>query len=58
MKNCRDPYPFHRQPNVALGYRPVTPLPVHRKRRLFAGAVGYIFIVSVASLAVAGFFTP
>ena len=59
MRIDRNPYPVHnrqpQRPAVSIGYRPAAPLPVHRKRRLFAGAVGYLFAVSVTALALVGF---
>jgi len=61
MRPDRSPYPFHhrqpQRPAVSIGYRPVT-LPAHRKRRLLAGTVGYLFAVTVAAKALLGFFAP
>lgn len=58
MRNCRDPYPFHRQPVVSIGYRPAPAALFKVKRRLLAGTAGYLFAVGVAASALLGFFTP
>ncbi|MBB6246330.1 hypothetical protein HDE80_001367 [Rhodanobacter sp. A1T4] len=62
MRPDRNPYPFHnrqpQRPAVSIGYRPAAPLPTHRKRRLVAGAAGYLFAVSVAAKALIGFIAP